>query len=220
MAHARTLSHAAVCTCAALCALALPACGDWRLFSARREAGNASLRTTSASQPVALTPAFRTAVYRATDGQAADVYLTDLPIERLTDLSDPLADASGSIVHIAMFVTPLAGRTPIDATACNASIRQFVLAGNGEPGAPPAVGVYGGGGFVIPGELGATRLDLAVRGATLRLVHATPAFSDVLGPSQMQGQVRAVYDPGAVNALSARVQQLSTQARAGQARAK
>jgi hypothetical protein len=86
------------------------------------------------------------AVYAAQDRNTADLYLTDLPMERLSAEDDTLAGLSGTIVHVSIFLVPTAGRTPIDVTAVNASIRQVVIADG-------VVGVYSGGGFVDVEEI-------------------------------------------------------------------
>ncbi|MEO0511394.1 MAG: hypothetical protein AAF108_00650 [Planctomycetota bacterium] len=94
----------------------------------------------------------------------------------------------GQLTHIYMFVRPYAGRTPIDPTAANATIRHAVLAGDES-------GVYVGGGFVLPSTRAASeefRADL--RGASLSLGEATPGFKDLLGSLTMNAEFRAIRD--------------------------
>jgi hypothetical protein len=161
-----------------------------------------SLKVTSDLRAVELAPAWRTSVFVDRDAQSADLYLSDLPIERLADLTDPLTDAPGTIVHVAIFLEPKAGATPIDASACNAAVRQLILAG-------PARGLYGGGGFVVPGGLGNDTITASVRNATLRLTRASEGFQDLLGPCTIGGVVRARRDPAAARVIAQRMQNLA-----------
>lgn len=180
-------------------ALLLTACGDWRLFSSRP---SGELRTVSEANRVELKPLLRTAVYRSADAQSAEVYLTDLPLDRLADLDDNLADLSGTIVQISIFMQPKAGRTPISDDACNAAIRQLVLSG-------PARGLYGGGGFVVPTGIGSGQLRGSVRGATLRMIRSTESFADPLGPSVLEGSFRAGFDANLSRVMAQRMAQLA-----------
>lgn len=195
-APARWRGAVALLTGAAL--LALPGCGDWRLFSSR---SSSDLRMVSEAHNTQFSPAMRTAVYRSADSSSAEIYLTDLPLERVTDLDDPLTDVAGTIVHVVIFMQPKAGRTPIDNAACNASIRQMVLSG-------PERGLYGGGGFVVPQGLGKASMRSSVSGATLRLVRASSGFADALGPSQLEGTFKSSYDEGNTRVLAQRFAQL------------
>lgn len=144
--------------------------------------GHLTLR--SVATGATYTPPLPTAVYRYQDLNTVDVYLSDVPVESLAnpdiDLREWAADEGqnggaergATIVHIHLFVLPRAGKTPIDATACNATLRQLVLApppppqsaSSRTPAGPAAgvvpsenrrlavLGLYGGGGFVQPGR--------------------------------------------------------------------
>lgn len=150
----------------------------------------------------ALVPAFSTVVYTSPDQNTADVYLTDLPLERVGDPVDPLRDVEGSVVHIHIFLVPHAGRTPIDPSACNASVRHAVMAGG-------VAGLYGGGGFVYPdGRPGRPAFSADVSEATLRLLRASPGFTDRLHTAVISGGFSARKDEAAAGAIAQRLQQL------------
>lgn len=142
-----------------------------------------------------------TAVYTPSGDTGAQVYLTDLPRNRLARGTD-LSDTSGHLIQINMFLTPLPGRTPIDPTASNASIRWIIIA-QGE------IGVYSGGGFVLPSELPGEDVYAAqVQGATLELTARTPRFRDALGSSRMHATVRVPKDDAYARLLAARVEEI------------
>jgi len=142
-----------------------------------------------------------TAVYAPTGETGAQVFLTDLPRDKLARGTD-LSDTSGHLIQINMFLTPRPGRTPIDPTASNASIRWIVIA-KGE------IGVYSGGGFVQPSELPGEDVYAAnVKGATLELTARTPRFRDALGPSRMHATVRTPKDEAYARLLAARVDEI------------
>lgn len=154
--------------------------------------------------------AFQVKAYVPTDNNTADIYFSDIPTERLLDSDDTLADAVGSIVHIHMFLTPVAGSTPIDATACNTTVRQIVLAGPlGSARNRPALGVYSGGGFLLPDDVpGARSFSGSLFDATLKLTHASPGFVDRLGASRMHGDFEARRADDLARALAARFSSL------------
>lgn len=137
-----------------------------------------------------------TRVYRPSDAGLADFYLTDLPEATLRAGGD-LSQASGTVVHVHLFVEPEAGRTPLASTATSATVRVLVLA-NGQ------AGIYAGGGFARGDreDVGDARLSVGLRGTTMRLQRATPGFSDLLGPSVMGGVIDARRDEAASAALA------------------
>jgi len=196
--HALRRPIAPLSLLAMLLIAAMPGCGQLRLSSFMR---GEQLKTTSEIGGAQLAPVWRTSVYADRDAQSADLYLSDLPPERLADLRDPMTDLAGTIVHVAIFLEPKAGATPIDPSACNAAVRQLVLAQG-------TLGLYGGGGFVVPSGLGDAKLTASVRGATLRLVRTGPGFDDLLGPSTVSGVIRATRDPGLARVMAQRLQDL------------
>ncbi len=183
---------------AAGCALALSVGGcvstlDWM------GGGGGPLQAVSANGRAAFTPGVLTGVYKPIDENSADVYLTDLPLDRLADTKDAMSDLSGTIVHVHLFLVPSAGDTPVDSTACNAAARMVVFSGG-------AVGVYSGGGFVFPTDVpGGETYDGRIRNATLRLGQATADFADKLGPTVLTGALSAKRDEGAAAVIAGRL---------------
>lgn len=194
--------------------------------SSLRGGGNA-LQIRSLESPATLTPAIRTACYKRIDDNTADLYFSDLPEGRLVDPSDDMADLAGSIVHIHFFLDPSPGNTPIDDTACNATLRHIIIApatapiaGGAEPGggeSPAQVfGIYGGGGFFYPsGSVGETTFGGTMHDAAHRLLYASPGFHDLLGPAAVNGRATATRDDAVADAIEARIEQyLQREARA------
>lgn len=146
-------------------------------------------------------PALRTVVYAPEGDSGAQIYLTDLPREYLARGTD-LSGVSGHLVHINMFILPKPGRTPIDAQASNAAIRWILIA-DGE------VGIYSGGGFVLPaGKPGGNTFRARVRRATLKLESSSDFFNDALGPTRMFASFRAPKDEAYTRLVAARFEEL------------
>jgi hypothetical protein len=139
-----------------------------------------------------------TAVYAWLDENTADIYMTDLPLDRLADLSDDLDDLAGSIVHVQLFLTPHAGKTPIDDTAVNVAIRHAIISRG-------AAGLYSGAGFALTGEPGNPQLRGRLRQGTVRLALRTPDFADLLGPARISGVIAAQLDEPTASVLSRRM---------------
>jgi hypothetical protein len=194
------LRPCALLAISAVAALLLPACSPFSPASP-------ALTTTSLDGAALFRPALPTAVFRSTDRNTADIYLTDLPADRLAAArtTDDLRDLAGVIVHVRLFLVPSAGRTPIDATACNAAVRQTVLAKG-------PVGIYGGGGYLSVGDdpRGET-FSGTIRDASLRLLRASPDFADRLGPSTLVGTVAARRDDARADLLAAIVERFAAE---------
>jgi hypothetical protein len=151
------------------------------------------------------------------DGQSADLYLTDLPVDAVLRLSEGDAsvlsepDVVGSIVHIHLFLLPRAGRTPIDFNANNVTITHLVFAGVDEQG-EPVIGQYGGGGFLLPnafrGELEDNRFDGVMRRATMAYLRGTASFADRLDGAEASGSLSFVRDEPYADALAAAVRRV------------
>lgn len=128
----------------------------------------------SAEQPTRLAPNLTTRVYRPIDDNTAEFYLTDLDPSTF-DNPEALAAATGQLIHIHLFLQPKPGNTPIEPTACTATVRYFVLAQG-------RIGEYAGGGFLLPKDKpGEDRFRGKLSDATLRLTGATPGFEDRIG---------------------------------------
>lgn len=181
--------------------------------------GGGELQVRSLESTATLTPAIRTACYKRIDNSTADLYFSDLPEDRLVDPNDDLADLAGSILHIHYFLEPSPGNTPIDDTACNATLRQVIIApapageaggahGGTGGGTAQVFGIYGGGGFFYPsGSVGESTFGGSLNGAAHRLLYASPGFSDRLGPATVSGRVTATRDDAVADAIEARIEQ-------------
>lgn len=164
---------------------------------------SSSLTIASTKDGSEVAPAFTTAVFTNTDQNTVDVFLTDLPIERLLNAADGLADASGSIVHIHLFLMPKAGRTPIDDSACNSTVRHMIVAQG-------AMGLYGGGGFLYPSsDAEDSTFSATLEDASLRLIRVSPGFADRLGPARATGSFTATRDDPLARALQGRFGRMS-----------
>jgi hypothetical protein len=170
-------------------ALLVPACTPGASLSVVSELTDARLE---ASLP--------TAAALVRDPSTADVYLTNLPTAMLLP-GTALGEASGVIVHARMLFRPRAGHTPLDPTASNATVRVVVIA-RGE------VGVYSGGGLLLPGGSGETRLTGSIRAGTLRLAASSDRFADALGPAELTLRFDAVVDEAQARRIAARVEDL------------
>ncbi len=163
---------------------------------------NSELRASSADGTAVLVPVVQTSIFRATDENTADIFLTDLPLSRLANPNDDLRDAAGNLIHIRLFLVPSPGKTPIDPTACNVAVYHFVFA-NG------AIGIYGGGGYMsVSNKPQNPSISATLQDVNLRLIRATPDFADRLGAANLTGYVSASRDEPASNALQARAVRL------------
>lgn len=148
-----------------------------------------------------LTVDYPTRVVVGTDAATADFYLTDLPPE-LWRPDANLAGASGTIVHMHLFLPPAAGRVPMGENASNLNIRYIVIAG-GE------VGVYAGGGFLyLKGSPMGRHAGGTFNRASMRLIRDTPMFNDILGAAHLSGSFDATKQEESATILAAKVRQL------------
>ena len=161
-----------------------------------------TLEARSDSGGSVLEPILPTAVYQHPDEQTADVYMTDLPMGRLSDLNDNLAGLTGQLVQLHIFMIPEGGKTPQSPQACTATVRHIVVADG-------IIGVYGGGGYVDSTEFGEPTLTAEIKNMSLRLVESTPGFADRLGTVQLTGSVTAGLNERAARALAGRVQAMT-----------
>jgi len=194
-AASRLVGGAIIAAAVVVVSAAMSGCSSWKRSGAELEAK-------SEATGRVLKPNFQTAVYRYIDPSTADIFLSDLPLDRLMDPKDELTDVSGNIVHFYMFIVPQAGKTPIDATACNITARHAVYSQG-------AMGIYAGAGFADIDAPGKARISGDLLGATLRLAEAGPAFNDPLGPSRMVGSFKADLDEEAALAIGDRLAKLA-----------
>lgn len=152
----------------------------------------ASIGTT----PARLDGNFSTAIYAHRDLNAATIILSDLPREQLIRGEFE----AGQVVCIQMFWQPKAGRTPVDATATNCTIRDVIIVDDG------VLGVYAGAGFMVTqGELGDDTVSGVIRSSTLTLDkdQVSAGFQDRLGGiARLEGRFSANLDPDAVDAIA------------------
>jgi len=131
-------------------------------------------------EPVRLRAEYREAYYFVGPTHTT-VYLSEIPIAELA----AGGDLTGQILHIEVLWLPKPGRTPIDSTATNATIRQIVLV-EGE------IGIYGGAGFVwLHGGGGGSRSRMTVRDASIALLESTDGFIDRFTPANLRGTFTA-----------------------------
>lgn len=183
-------------------AAALSGCSG---FKGGGSGGSATLA--SEISEVMLQSTLPTRAYTYQDKNTADIYLTDLSQEQLTNFFENDADWSsftGSLVHIHLFLTPKPGRTPIEPTAANATVRYIVLA-EGE------IGVYDGAGFILPGKkIGKDSLSGSLMGAPAKLTRRTANFHDPLPATRLDLSFSARRNSPLADELRARVNALSS----------
>ena len=110
------------------------------------------------------------------------------------------------MVHIHLFLNPKPGKTPIEPTAANTTVR-YILIANGE------IGVYDGAGFILPSkEIGKDSLAGSLKGAPTMLTRKTPRFNDLLGTARTDVSFGAKLDPVMADELKARIEALAAAA--------
>jgi len=151
-------------------------------------------------EPVFLQGEYATAYYGAFDATETSIFITDLPLDQL--LSGEFTH--GLVVHLDLLWMPRSGKTPMDRSATNLSIRYVVFA-DGE------VGVYGGAGFAMPSER-SSRMSLIIEDASLTLLEATEGFVDLLSPAKLTGSLTAALDEPRTRQMQRVTSQLVTNA--------
>jgi hypothetical protein len=136
----------------------------------------------SGDTAVRLTSEFTTGTYAIEPAQTTVVF-SDIPYEELATGTAK----NGRFLHIEVLWRPKAGRTPVEPSSTNLSIR-FVVVSNGE------VGVYIGGGFawIDGGKPADEAIGLDITGASVSLVDKTPGFVDLLSPAILVGELGAM----------------------------
>ena len=147
---------------------------NWRtlpsMFGGLGGAGGALTVTSSADENVTLEGSFTSGYFAAADRNTATVVLYAGEL-----------DAPTQVVTIRMFWNPLAGRTPVDPTATNATIQYIIFEGDD-------VGIYSGAGYLYPeDDLDGTTFAGSIWQSTLRLSDKTEGFIDKLGAARMEG---------------------------------
>ena len=136
----------------------------------------------SGDTAVRLTSEFANGTYAIEPAQTTVVF-SDIPYEELATGTAK----NGRFLHIEVLWRPKAGRTPVEPSSTNLSIR-FVVVSNGE------VGVYIGGGFawIDGGKPADEAIGLEITGASVSLVDKTPGFVDLLSPAILVGELGAL----------------------------
>ena len=145
---------------------------------------------------------YETAVYANLNSTETSFFLTDIPMD------DLLAGnvTTGMVVHINLLWEPTAGKTPMDSSATNVTVRYIVFA-DGE------MGIYGGAGFAMPkGEPGKGSMSLSLRDASITLLDRTDGFVDLLSPARLTGKITAEFDERRSRQMAYAVNQLVTNA--------
>ncbi len=148
------------------------------------DVGNLALRS-QANPNIELIGGFDSSYYSLDDHNNVTLVLLDGP-----------ADKPVQAVVIRMFWKPRPGRTPIDATATNATIRYTIFTGPDDQDA----GIYSGAGFVYPiDEPGFETFTADVWQATLQLTDRSAGFKDLLGQALLEGRLTATRDDAVVS---------------------
>jgi hypothetical protein len=182
--------------------LVLAAAGLGAIAGCRGRAVTGDLRTESiGTSPLRLRGGFTTAVYLVGEANAS-IYLSEMELE---EFATPQT-LNGQLVHVDLLWRPIAGHTPLDESATNASVKQVIFS-NGQ------VGVYGGAGMADPGKkVGAKSMTVSLREATLTLLESTPGFNDLLSPAEMTGKFTCRLDPDLTQRLRFAASQVVTNA--------
>ncbi len=164
---------------------------------------SASLRAESLGvDRVYVDGAYETAVYADFNSTETSFFMTDIPMDDL--LAGNIT--TGMVVHIDLLWEPTAGKTPMDSSATNVTVRYIVFA-DGE------MGLYGGAGFAMPkGEPGKGSMSLALRDASITLLASTDGFVDLLSPARVTGKITAGFDERRTRQMAYAVNQLVTNA--------
>ena len=139
----------------------------------------------SGDTAVRLATDFANGTYSVEPAQTTVVF-SDIPYEQLATGTA----TNGRFLHIEVLWRPKAGKTPMENSSTNLSIR-YVVVSNGE------VGVYVGGGFawIKGGRDQDDAIDLDITGASISLVDKTKGFVDLLSPATMVGELGALKNP-------------------------
>jgi hypothetical protein len=178
------MRRAAAAASLALCLACAPGCSV--------DVGGSVAATGSGDTAVRLVSEFRHGTF-AEEPAVTTVVFSDIPYE---DLADGSA-RDGRYLHIEILWRPRPGKTPIEPSSTNLTIR-FVVVSGGE------VGVYVGGGFawISGGKAAGEPLGLDIIGSSISLVDKTPGFVDLLSPASLIGELGA--RPNADNARATR----------------
>jgi len=127
---------------------------------------------------------FQTGIYTTADQNSATMILFDGPAE------NPKA-----AVTIRMFWNPHAGRTPIDATATNATVQYVIFDEAGKE-----IAIYSGAGYFYPNNtVGSDSFTGSLWQSSLRIADKSEGFEDKIGQARIDGKFTVTRDDLAVN---------------------
>lgn len=140
------------------------------------------MRVASVQQPDrSLLGRFDRGFYAYTDENTVQVLLVDGSV-----------NTPRQVVQLRMHWRPRAGRTPVDRTSTNTSVRYIIFSGG-------AAGMYSGAGFLFPRNMpGKDRFRAELRTTSARLVDASESFVDPLGLAEISGDFSVRRDDAAV----------------------
>lgn len=127
---------------------------------------------------------FQSGIYTTADANTATMVLFDGPPE------NPKA-----ALTIRMFWNPHAGRTPIDATATNATLQYILFDDTGKE-----IAIYSGAGYFYPNNsLGSDSFTGSLWQSSLRIADKSEGFDDKIGMARIDGKFTVTRDDLAVN---------------------
>ena len=132
---------------------------------------------------VVLRPNCTTIVCTKGFANEGDVWMTDIPLERI----ESGEIMNGQIIHLQVLWTPVAGKTPLASTSTNLSI-ELIIISDGH------IGIYGGGGYCWMNGNPKDGMQLYIEDATIAIQEQGAGFSDLLTPATMGGRVRSEPD--------------------------
>jgi hypothetical protein len=178
--------------------IAVGGCSSWWTSTFAGEGAEVRIESLGAT-PVALDGILPFGAYVASDADHS-MYVSEIPLDEL--LRGGVQN--GQFLHAQLLWIPLPGRTPVDATAMNVTLRYIVVSEG-------KVGVYGGGGFAWPsGTPGEGDLTLSIEGSSLSLLAKSEGFTDLLTPARLTGTVSATLNPAETRRFRRGVSQVVT----------
>ena len=151
---------------------------DARQFRQLNEGGSAEILG-GIDDPIVLNANFTSGIYSFEDQHSATMLFWEGPKARPTQ-----------VLTVRMIWKPVAGATPLDPNATNATINYIIFADDQSNNRQ--VGVYSGAGFVYPvSQVGDKKLIVDLEQSTLKLTDRTDSFRDLLGRADIKGLVVA-----------------------------
>lgn len=138
---------------------------------------------------------FQSGIYTTADANTATMILFDGPAEN-----------PNAALTIRMFWNPHAGRTPIDATATNATLQYILFDETGKE-----IAIYSGAGYFYPNNtVGSDTFTGSLWQSSLRIADKSEGFDDKIGMARIDGKFTVTRDDLAV---SPALHQLNVQVR-------